>query len=151
METDSNSPQFASLAEAVEAFGKQAEDLKAANALAEEASNETAALKSQLEAANTAAAESAAKITALETAAIEAASKIEQLTAQVGKLEAEAKTAEQKAAEIAANSGTDPVAVNPGGSSENHWEKYQAIKDPAAKTAYWRANMDAIISDARKS
>lgn len=119
METDSNSPQFASLAEAVAAYGKQSEDLKAANALAEEAEAEAVDLKAKLEAATTAAADAAAKITALQTAATEAASKIEQLTAQVGKLEAEAKTAEQRAAEIAANSGTNPVEGTPGKVAES--------------------------------
>ena len=62
-------------------------------------------------------------------------------------LEAEAKSAEAKAAEICASVGVDPVQVTPGGDpkQEDLLAQFNAITDPAKKTAFFRAHRAELI------
>lgn len=147
METDTNSADFASLAEAKAAYSAIKGDLDAAQSLADEAGAKVEALTQELADANAKLESAGAELGAIKT---ESAAKIEALSAEVEQLKADAKSAEQRAAEIAASSGTVPVETAPGQQNANAWETYQAIKDPAEKTAYWRANQDAIIAAARR-
>ena len=67
--------------------------------------------------------------------------------ARIQQLENDAKTAESKAAEICASVGVDPVQVTPGGDTKqaNLIEQFNAITDPAKKTAFFRAHRADLI------
>lgn len=69
--------------------------------------------------------------------------------ASIKQLEADAKTAEAKAAEICASVGVDPVQVTPGGDAKqaNLIEQFNAITDPAKKTAFFRAHRAELIGE----
>ena len=60
-------------------------------------------------------------------------------TAKIGKLEAEAKSAEERAAEYY-GAGGKPAAVTAKGQGDDELvAKFKAIKDPAAQTNFWRS------------
>jgi chromosome segregation ATPase len=65
----------------------------------------------------------------------------------IKQLEADAKSAEAKAAEICASVGVDPVQVTPGGDAKqaNLLEQFNAITDPAKKTAFFRKHREEIL------
>lgn len=141
--------EFSSLAEASEAFAALQLDYTASEQLAQESATEIASLKAERDAIQAESAEVAAKLEAVNAEIAAATEKVAALESEIATLKAEAKTAEQRAAEIAGTAGIPAVSATPGASAENAWEKYQAIKDPAEKTAYWRANHSAIINAAR--
>lgn len=113
MENASNSADFASLAEAKTAFNALQGDLEAAQSLANEAGNKIEALTAELADAKSALDTANAELATVKQAEAEGAAKLEALTAEIAQLKSEAKTAEQKAAEIAANSGVNPVGSTP--------------------------------------
>lgn len=110
MENASNPADFASLAEAKTAFTALQGDLEAAQSLANEASAKIDALTAELADAKSALDSANAE---LASAKADAAAKIEALNTEVAQLKSEAKTAEQRAAEIAAASGVNPVGNTP--------------------------------------
>lgn len=69
-------------------------------------------------------------------------------TAKITKLEADAKSAEAKAAEICASVGVTPLPVTPQGdrNSEDLAEQLKAQKSPAEQTAFWRKHKDRILN-----
>jgi chromosome segregation ATPase len=69
-------------------------------------------------------------------------------TAKIAKLEAEAKTAEAKAAEICASVGVEPLPVTPQGDRDasDLAEQLKAQKSPAEQTAFWRKHKDRILN-----
>jgi chromosome segregation ATPase len=144
--------EFSSLSDAQAAFDALEADAAASNDLLAEAQASTESLtaalsaaQAELETANAANADLAAKLTAAETAATEAEAAAE-------KLKAESRSAEAIAASICASLNIDPQATAPdGGQSKNAWETYQAITHPAEKTAYWRANQEAIVAAAKRA
>jgi chromosome segregation ATPase len=71
--------------------------------------------------------------------------------AKIAKLEANAKTAEAKAAEICASVGVEPLPVTSQGdrdsaSSTDLTEQLRAQKSPAEQTAFWRKNKSRILN-----
>lgn len=72
---------------------------------------------------------------------------IKDLDVRIKQLEAEAKSAEAKAAEICASVGVDPVQVTPGGDAKQAdlLAQFNAITDPAKKTAFFRAHRAELI------
>ena len=143
--------EFSSLAEAADAFEALQSDFTASEQLAQESATEIANLKAERDTLKAEAEKASEALASLTAEANDAKEKVTALETEIAQLKAEAKTAEQRAAEIAGSSGIDPVDATPGSSNENAWEKYQAIKDPADKTAYWRANHSAIIAAAKAS
>lgn len=68
-------------------------------------------------------------------------------TARIAELEANAKTAEQKAGEILANVGVPPVenaATPPAPTAAELLEQYKAISDPKAKNAFYDKHRDIL-------
>ncbi len=72
--------------------------------------------------------------------------------AKIAKMEAEAKTAEAKAAEICASVGVEPLPVTAQGdaaaaaTSTDLVEQLRAQKSPAEQTAFWRKNKSRILN-----
>jgi chromosome segregation ATPase len=66
---------------------------------------------------------------------------------RIKQLEAAAKSAEAKAAEICASVGVDPVQVTPGGDAKQAdlLAQFNAITDPAKKTAFFRTHRAELI------
>lgn len=77
----------------------------------------------------------------------QAKEKQSQADARIRQLESDAKAAESKAAEICASVGVDPVQVTPAGDAKQAslLEQFNAITDPAKKTAFFRKHRDALI------
>ena len=69
-------------------------------------------------------------------------------TAKIAQLEAEAKTAEAKAAEICASVGVEPLPVTPQGdvTEPDLADQLKAQKSPAEQTAFWRKHKDRILN-----
>jgi chromosome segregation ATPase len=143
--------EFSSLSDAQAAFDAlEADAAASADLLTEAQSNlevanaTVATIQAALETANAANADLAAKLTAAESGLTASAAEVE-------KLKAESRTAEAIAASICASLNIDPQATAPdGGQTKNAWETYQAITNPAEKTAYWRANQEAIVAAAKR-
>ena len=109
MENPSDPKTFASLAEATEAYLALQGELEAATALSDEAGANLATAQADLSRVSAELATATAQIESLTTAATESAKSIADLTAAYAELKESEKTAEQKAAQIAANSGVPPV------------------------------------------
>jgi chromosome segregation ATPase len=115
-------------------------DLTAASAMMEEANQKITALTNDLNATRE-------KEKQLGHDLAQAKEKQSQADARIQQLETEAKTAEAKAAQICASVGVDPVQVTPAGDAKqaNLLEQFNAITDPAKKTAFFRKHRDALI------
>ncbi|MGC9452653.1 MAG: hypothetical protein ACP5I4_14535 [Oceanipulchritudo sp.] len=115
-------------------------DLTAASAMMEEANQKITALTIDLNATRE-------KEKQLGYDLAQAKEKQSQADARIQQLETEAKTAEAKAAQICASVGVDPVQVTPAGDAKqaNLLEQFNAITDPAKKTAFFRKHRDALI------
>lgn len=115
-------------------------DLTAASAMMEEANQKIIALTNDLNATRE-------KEKQLGHDLAQAKEKQSKADARIQQLETEAKTAEAKAAQICASVGVDPVQVTPAGDAKqaNLLEQFNAITDPAKKTAFFRKHRDALI------
>lgn len=115
-------------------------DLAAANEVLEEANQKITALTNDLTA-------SREKEKQLGHDLSQAQEKQSQADARIKQLEKDAKTAEAKAAEICASVGVDPVQVTPAGDAQQAdlLAQFNAITDPAKKTAFFRKHRDALI------
>lgn len=72
----------------------------------------------------------------------------QQQLARVAQLEAEAKSAEARAATICASVGVEPLPVTPQGDRDasDLTEQLKAQPTPAAQTAFWRKHKDRILN-----
>lgn len=117
-------------------------DLKAANEVLEEANQKIRSLTEDLASVR----ESEKQ---LEHDLAQAKEKDAHAQSRIQELESEAKSAEVKAAEICASVGVDPVQVTPGADEKQAdlRAQFEAITDPARKTAFFRANRDALMGN----
>jgi chromosome segregation ATPase len=115
-------------------------DLTAASEMLEDANQKITALTNDLNAAHE-------KEKQLDHDLAQAKEKQAEADARIAQLESEAKEAESKAAEICASVGVDPVQVTPAGDAKQAdlLEQFNAITDPAKKTAFFRKHRDALI------
>lgn len=135
METDTNSADFASLAEAREAYSALTADLEAAQTLASEAQAGADSLRAELGTAT-------ATISALENRVGQLETALGEAQARVNTLEAEAQSAERIAAQMAASVGVEPVAVAPGQSADSKsldelWAEYGTKPNAKAKREFY--------------
>jgi chromosome segregation ATPase len=151
MENPSDPKNFASLAEATEAYSALQGELDAATALSEEAGANLATAQTERDQLRAELETATAQIENLATAANQLGETINGLTEELNALKATERSAEQRAAEIAASSGTAPVENAHGAEAGSAWEQYSAIKEPGAKVAFWRANQAEIIRTAPRS
>lgn len=117
-------------------------DLKAANEVLEEANQKIRSLTEDLNGVRDSEKQ-------LEHDLAQAKEKQSQADTRIRELESEAKSAEAKAAEICASVGVDPVQVTPGAEEKQAdlRAQFEAITDPARKTAFFRANRDALTGN----
>lgn len=115
-------------------------DLAAASEMLEEANGRITALTNDLTAARE-------KEQQLAQDLAQAKERQEEVDARIQQLEAAAKSAEAKAAEICASVGVDPVQVTPGGDPKQQdlLTQFNAITDPSKKTAFFRAHRAELI------
>jgi chromosome segregation ATPase len=115
-------------------------DLGAASQMLEEANGRITALTNDLNAAREMEKQLNHDLAQAKERYAEAETRIQQL-------EAQAKSAETKAAEICASVGVDPVQVTPGGDPKQAdlLAQFNAITDPAKKTAFFRAHRADLI------
>jgi chromosome segregation ATPase len=115
-------------------------DLTAASEMLEDANQKITALTTDLNAARE-------KEKQLDHDLAQAKGKQKQSDTRIAQLESEAKEAESKAAEICASVGVDPVKVTPAGDAKQAslLEQFNAITDPARKTAFFRKHRDTLI------
>jgi chromosome segregation ATPase len=115
-------------------------DLKAASEMLDEANGRITALTNDLTA-------SREKEKQLDHDLAQANERQKETDSRIKQLEADAKSAEAKAAEICASVGVDPVQVTPGGDpkQEDLLAQFNAITDPAKKTAFFRAHRAELI------
>jgi chromosome segregation ATPase len=115
-------------------------DLTAASEMLEEANGRITALTNDLNA-------SREKEQQLNHDLAQAKERQKEADARIQQLEAAAKSAEAKAAEICASVGVDPVQVTPGGDAKQAdlLSQFNAITDPAKKTAFFRAHRAELI------
>jgi len=148
--------QLNTLAEAREAYSQLLEahagqadeldavkgDLKAANEMLEEANEKISSLADELNTARESEKQLEQDLAQTKEKRAEADSRIQQL-------ETEAKSAEAKAAEICASVGVDPVQVTPGADEKQAdlRAQFEAITDPARKTAFFREHRDALMGN----
>lgn len=116
------------------------EDLAAANALLDEAARNKAKLTAKL-------AELEAQKQLLSAEVAGCLEKIKALEARTRQMEAEATSAETRAAEICASVGVEPVQITPQGepTQQSLLEQMRAIKNPAAQMAFFRKHREAIL------
>ncbi|MEX0331474.1 MAG: hypothetical protein AB3N64_08645 [Puniceicoccaceae bacterium] len=116
------------------------DDLKAANEMLDEANTNIGSLTGKLK-------ESQDKEQTLSNE-LKVAKELNQSVEQkVSKLEADAKSAEAKAAEICASVGVEPAQVTPGGEPKQQSliEQLKEIKNPAEQMTFFRKHRDEII------
>ena len=146
MDTPDISNDFASLAEAKQAFS----ELEiSSQSLLNEANEKISSLTTDLGLAN----ERADMVTSdfertseqLESAKASLAA----AQSEIAELKATAKTAEQIGAQMAASVGIAPVQVATIGSTASGTlsEQYAAITDPLARSRFFQANKDALIAE----
>jgi wobble nucleotide-excising tRNase len=117
-------------------------DLKAANEMLDEANTSIGSLTGQVK-------ESREKEQTLGNELKGSKDAISTLEQKVSKLEAEAKSAEAKAAEICASVGVEPAQVTPGGEEKQQSlvEQLREIKNPAEQMAFFRKHREEIIRE----
>ena len=128
------------------------EQLDAANAKVAELNGQVAGLQTALEQARTdkemletANSELADNLKAAKETAASQEQRLREALAEVDRLKAEAKTAEERAAEIYGAQAGQPVAVTAKGNPPevSVSERFKAITDPAGQTAFLRSLSDS--------
>lgn len=115
-------------------------DMTAASEMLDEANGRITALTNDLNA-------SLEKEQQLVNELAQAKERLKEANTRIKQLKADAKSAEAKAAEICASVGVDPFQVTPGGDAkqEDLLAQFNAISDPAKKTAFFRAHRAELI------
>jgi chromosome segregation ATPase len=115
-------------------------DIAAASEILEEAAKEKQAHNAKLADAEAVTAQKAGELA-------RALEKVSKLQTCIGQLEAEAKSAEAKAAQICASVGVEPAQVSPGGEpmQQSLLEQMRSIQNPAEQMAFFRKHREAII------
>jgi chromosome segregation ATPase len=116
------------------------EDLATANGLLDEAARDKVALTAKI-------AEAEAEKELLSSELAGSLEKIKDLDARTRQLEAQAKSAEAKAAEICASVGVEPAQVTPGGEPRQTslLEQMRSIGNPAEQMAFFRKHKESIL------
>lgn len=140
-----------------EAHGKELEVQLAQNADALKHAEEALAKQGkELAEAKQSAETLAASLKAAGDQVVSLTDRLQTAEAAVKRLEADAKTAEERAAAILGQTGAKPVAsistsgdVKP--TAKDLWTQYRAIQDPAEKNAFYKAHRDALTPKEHQS